>query len=123
MSLEESFQKMVVDGLRTFLPKTWLVCHAANGGYRTPAEAGIMKAMGVVAGFPDLMILGEADWGAAAWFLELKVGDKEPSQVQLDCHINLRDLGFSVEVVRSWPEVLVVARRWNWPMKLKGWSH
>lgn len=34
-----------------------LLFHAANGGRRTKAEAGIFKAMGVRAGFPDLVLL------------------------------------------------------------------
>lgn len=113
---------MIVDGLRSFLPKTWLVCHYPAGGYRTPAEAAILKAMGTIPGFPDLMVLGEADWGAAAWFLELKAGTGEPTAVQHECHEKLRSLGFGVAVVRSWPEVLVVARQWHWPMRLKGWN-
>lgn len=117
---EQSFQRMVVDGLRAFLPKTWLVCHVPNGGYRPPAEAAIFKAMGVVAGFPDIMVLGEASWGAGAWFLELKAGKTGPTEAQQACHEKLRSLGFSVEVVRSWPEVLVVARQWHWPMRIVG---
>lgn len=117
---EQSFQRMVVDGLRAFLPKTWLIVHYPGGGYRTPAEAAIFKAMGVVAGFPDIMVLGEASWGAGAWFLELKAGKAGPTDVQQACHDKLRGLGFGVEVARSWPEVLAVARHWRWPMKVVG---
>lgn len=117
---EQSFQRMVVDGLRAFLPRTWLIVHYPAGGYRTPAEAGIFKAMGAIPGFPDIMVLGEASWGAGAWFLELKTGKLGPTEVQAACHDKLRGLGFGVEVVRSWPEVLTVARQWRWPMKVVG---
>lgn len=42
--------------------------HVPNGGYRRKAEAGIMKAMGVKAGVPDLAIL----WRGGMGFLEVK---------------------------------------------------
>src|SRR4051812_31638617 len=113
---EQTLQRGVVDGLRAALPKTWLVCHVPNGGYRTPAEAAIFKAMGVVPGFPDIMVLGDAEWGAGAWFLELKAGKAGPTDVQQACHETLRNLGFGVEVARSWDEVLDAARRWRWPV-------
>lgn len=119
-SPEQSLQRMVVDGLRVVLPKTWLVCHVPNGGYRTKTEAGILIGMGVLPGFPDIMVLGEADWGAGAWFLELKAGKAGPTEVQRSCHEKLRNLGFSVAVVRSWDEVLVAARQWHWPVKILG---
>lgn len=116
--LEQTFQRMVVDGLRAALPRTWLIAHYPAGGYRTQAEAGIFKAMGVLPGFPDIMVLGEASWGAGAWFLELKAGTAGPTEVQQACHDKLRGLGFGVEVVRSWAEVLVVARQWHWPVRI-----
>lgn len=119
-SPEQSLQRMVVEGLRALLPKTWLICHVPNGGYRTPAEAAIFKALGVVAGFPDIMVLGEADWGAGAWFLELKAGKAGVTEVQRECHEKLHNLGFAVAVVRSWPEVLVTGRQWHWPLKVVG---
>ena len=34
----------------------WLAWHTPNEGYRTPREAAIQKAKGVVAGVPDIII-------------------------------------------------------------------
>lgn len=119
---EQALQWMVVDALRVALPKTWLIAHYPAGGYRRPVEAAIFKAMGVVPGFPDIMVLGEADWGAGAWFFELKAGKAGPTDVQQACHEKLRNLGFGVEVVRSWDEVLDAAQRWRWPMKIVGFN-
>ena len=34
-----------------------LLHHSPNGGYRTPVEGRIFKAMGTRAGFPDLILL------------------------------------------------------------------
>lgn len=55
---EEALHKALVAQLRARLPKPWLVFHPANGGARTKAEAGILKAMGVLAGMPDLLLIG-----------------------------------------------------------------
>lgn len=50
--------KACVQYLRASLPKPWLCWHTANGGGRSKAEAGILKAMGVLAGMPDLFVMG-----------------------------------------------------------------
>lgn len=68
---EERLQRALVDrlmgplnrqGQRTralgLLPEPWLVLHVPNGGGRSKAEAGILKAMGVLAGMPDLLVIG-----------------------------------------------------------------
>ena len=55
---EEGLQRALVAFLRASLPKPWLVFHVPNGGGRSKAEGGILKAMGVRAGIPDLFLLG-----------------------------------------------------------------
>ncbi len=35
-------------------------CHIPNGSFRTKAEAGLLKAMGVRAGAPDLLLIHRA---------------------------------------------------------------
>ena len=55
---EEQLQRALVAHLRARLPKPWLVWATPNGGGRSKAEAGILKAMGVLAGVPDLFVLG-----------------------------------------------------------------
>lgn len=118
--LEQELQKAVVEGLRYGLPSTWVVAHYPSGGYRTRAEAAIFKAMGVIPGFPDVMILGEDDSGSRAWFIELKTGSKELSDDQVECHDKLRRFGFDVTVARSWEDVLGSCRMWGLPMKVVG---
>lgn len=120
---EQDLQIAIVEGLRAALPPSWIVAHAANGGYRTRSEGAIFKAMGVVAGFPDLMILGEVvQDGATAWFFELKADSSEPSDLQKDCHKKLRYLGFEVAVVRSWDDVLISCKQWRLPLRLAGFA-
>lgn len=55
---EESLQRQLVAYLRATLPKPWLVFAIPNGGGRSKAEAGILKATGVLAGVPDLLVVG-----------------------------------------------------------------
>lgn len=55
---EEKLQRQLVAYLRAALPAPWIVFHPANGGGRSKAEAGILKAMGVLAGVPDLFVIG-----------------------------------------------------------------
>ena len=55
---EEALHRACVAYLRASLPKPWLCFHVPNGGGRSKAEAGILKAMGVLAGMPDLFVMG-----------------------------------------------------------------
>ena len=55
---EEQLHRACVAYLRAALPKPWICWHTANGGGRSKAEAGILKAMGVLAGMPDLFVMG-----------------------------------------------------------------
>lgn len=55
---EEALHRAAVSLLRSSLPAPWFVAHVPNGGGRSKAEAGILKAMGVLAGMPDLLLFG-----------------------------------------------------------------
>jgi len=55
---EETLHRACVAYLRAALPPPWIVWHTPNGGGRSKAEAGILKAMGVLAGMPDLFVMG-----------------------------------------------------------------
>lgn len=57
---EEDEQRGVIawrDEHRDERPVLRLLIHVPNGGARTAAEAGVLKATGVVAGIPDLLLL------------------------------------------------------------------
>lgn len=69
---EESLQRQFVAYLRAHLPAPWIVFHVPNGGGRSAAEAGILRAMGVLAGVPDLFVIGPAFIAA----IELKAPPK-----------------------------------------------
>lgn len=55
---EQALQIEQVEFLTWALVAPWRFLHIPNGGFRTPAEAGIMKAMGQQEGAADLLFLG-----------------------------------------------------------------
>lgn len=61
---EEALHRACVSFLRAALPSPWIVFHVPNGGGRSKAEAGILKAMGALAGMPDLFVMGPGDHDA-----------------------------------------------------------
>lgn len=66
---EEALHRSVVAWLAVRLPKSWMFWHTPNGGGRSAAEAGILKALGTRAGMPDLFVLGP---GSKLVAIELK---------------------------------------------------
>lgn len=57
---EQELQKAQVAFLDWALMAPWRFLHVPNGGFRTPAEAGLMKALGQKEGAADLLFLGPA---------------------------------------------------------------
>jgi hypothetical protein len=54
---EDRLQAAMIEFLTAALPADAMVWATPNGGGRSKAEAGILKATGVVAGMPDLFVL------------------------------------------------------------------
>ena len=54
---EDEIQIEVANWLDHKLPKNWRWYHPPNGGWRKKSTAGRLKAMGVKAGIPDVVIL------------------------------------------------------------------
>jgi len=75
-----------------------LIFAIPNGGHRHPAVAAKLKAEGVRAGVPDLM-LPVARQGYHGLFVELKCGPNKPSEAQQDWLRNLRSEGYLCHVV------------------------
>lgn len=74
-----------------------LFFHIPNGGNRSISEAVKFKAMGVIAGVPD-MFLAIARKQYNGYFIELKKPGDKPSPKQLDIHNVLRYQGYKVEI-------------------------
>lgn len=105
---EEQLQRAVCDLLAIYEAKHLLAyCHVPSGGYRTPAEAGILKAMGVKRGIPDLLI-----WtpNAHSFGIELKGPKGRESDAQILFRSTLESLGHRVYVCWSLDEVEAALR-------------
>lgn len=83
--------------------------HPANGGKRSWSEGKSFKAMGVVAGVPDLIILK----GGEVFALELKstTGRVRPSQRL--CHAAMQEAGAKTAIAKGLDEALVTLECWG----------
>jgi hypothetical protein len=108
MRSEERLHRAVVDLLRIYENRGLLAfCHVSNGEWRHKATGGRLKAMGVRAGVPDLLIWAD---GGHCFGVELKAGTGKLSPAQTFWHATLETLGHRVYVVRSLDEMEAVLR-------------
>jgi hypothetical protein len=95
--------------LRYALPPECRAFHPANGGHRTKAAGGQLKAMGVVPGVPDfILILPNAQVAG----IELKVGSNDLTDEQLEWRDWMVGRGCGFAVCRSLEEVETTITRW-----------
>lgn len=111
---EATIQKAIVGYLRTALPDA-ITHHSANEGNRG-GKSGIRdgarkKALGQVAGFPDIIVLHWSRIGPL--FFEVKAEGQYASKVQKDVHEALERLGYRVAVVRSIDDTREALRSWG----------
>jgi len=108
LKAEEQLQRAVCALLAIYEARGLLAfCHVPNGGYRTPAQAGAFKAMGVRSGVPDLII-----WTGSghSFGIELKGPKGKPSDAQILWKSTLESLGHRVYVAWSLQEVEAALR-------------
>jgi hypothetical protein len=112
---EQRLQIELVNTLRAIAPPLEFMCfHVPNGGYRTPREAAIFKALGVIPGIPDLVCL----WSAGrVGFIELKAHNGALTNIQGRTHAFLRGMGFQVAVVRSVEQAIDTLKEWGAPIR------
>lgn len=99
---EHTVQVAIIKWLRLVMPKA-IIQHSRNE-HQKAGMAGLLaaqrgKAAGVLAGFPDLMILPPSEIGP--FFLEVKAEKGTVSSAQKQVHAMLRANGYRVAVVRS----------------------
>jgi hypothetical protein len=76
---EDAIQRAVFQHLRVRGAPNVFAFHPANGGYRKPIEAAVLKGMGVIAGVTDLIAIHEGH----CFGLELKAPGGRPTELQL----------------------------------------
>ena len=83
--------------------------HPANGGKRSWSEGKSFKAMGVIAGVPDIILLK----GGEVFGLEIKstTGRVQPSQRLV--HAAMQEAGAKTAIVRGLDEALVTLEFWG----------
>jgi hypothetical protein len=97
---EQAFHCQVARYLERALPEGfWWSTFPAGGGGRV--RGARLKAMGLKAGCPDVLLFGPERVG----WLELKTKTGSLSAVQKAVHAELRELGHTIETVRSLDEV------------------
>ena len=112
--LEASLQEACVKWFRLqYSPLASLLFAIPNGGSRNPREGARLKAQGVTAGVPDLLLAkpryDEAGHVVCAGlWLELKVGKNKPSPEQCQIMTLLAANGYRVVVVFTFEEFQAV---------------
>jgi len=94
---EEYIQIYLVSFLKKLQAETggFMLFHCPNGGSRDKREAGKFKLMGMLAGVPDLCILG----GGIFHFIELKKNMGKLSPQQIDFISKAESHGFKTSVI------------------------
>ena len=82
-------------------PRLAWLHHTPNGGKRSKAAAGRLKAMGVVAGIPDVCLPVPAR-GFYGMYIELKAPGETPSPAQQACMAGLTAQGYNVTLHTRW---------------------
>ena len=94
------------------LPPAWFTTFPAGGGGKV--RGGQLKARGLRAGVPDILIVYEG----IARFIELKSDKGRLSPEQKQCHDMLRAAGAWVSVCRSLDHVELALRAWEIPTRV-----
>jgi hypothetical protein len=85
------------------------VFHPANGGYRKPIEAAILKSLGVVAGVPDVIAIHQG----RCFALELKAEGGRPTDKQLATIAAMEAAGAFTCIAEGLDRALAVLEGWN----------
>ena len=104
---ESQIQRNIVQWFRMEYP-TYMIAAVPNGGYRTTAEARIMKSEGVLAGFSDLIIIADKN----ILFVEVKTSKGRQSDTQKEFQKNVERLGFQYRICRSLSDFILIVEKW-----------
>jgi hypothetical protein len=106
---EAAIQRAVLEHLRLRAAPNVFYFHPPNGGARRPIEAAILKALGVVAGVPDIILVK----GGRTYGLELKAPRRRLTPVQRAAHAALGAAGAEVATADSLDTALRQLEAWQ----------
>ena len=110
---EAQIQASIVAWIWLVAPEL-LVFHVPNGGFRTKAEAARMKWIGVLAGIPDLVLLGR---DGKSWLIEVKAADGSLSPEQRVIRDAAVALRVPYRIARSIDDVRQAFESWEIPTR------
>jgi hypothetical protein len=106
---EAAIQRAVFQHLRARGAPGVFAFHPANGGFRKPIEAAIMKGLGVVPGVPDVFIVHNGHCFA----MELKAEGGRATEKQLACITALREAGAFTCIADGLDRALACLESWG----------
>lgn len=120
---EQDLHIAVAELMNAILDPVVLFFHCPNGGARSKAEAGILKAMGVKAGVNDLYFSWPIehsdlppDYHKTLW-IELKAGKGRLSTEQAKFQGQARHIGHHVAIARTIDEIEPILRAHKVPLR------
>jgi hypothetical protein len=108
-SPEAQIQRAVFQHLRARATPGVFAFHPANGGFRKPIEAAILKGMGVVAGVPDVFVVHNG----RCFAMEIKAPGGRATDKQLACITALREAGAFTCVAEGLDRALACLESWG----------
>jgi hypothetical protein len=106
---EAAIQRAVFQYLRIRGAPGVFAFHPANGGYRRPIEAAILKSLGVVAGVPDIIAIHHG----RCFALELKAEGGRPTDKQLACIAAMEAAGAFTAIAEGLDRALACLEAWG----------
>jgi hypothetical protein len=108
-SPEATIQAAIFSHLRARGAPGVFAFHPANGGYRKPIEAAILKGMGVVAGVPDVIAIHQG----RCYGLELKAEGGRTTDKQLATIAAMEAAGAFTCIAEGLDRALAVLESWG----------
>jgi hypothetical protein len=106
---EDAIQRAVFQQLRARAAPNVFAFHPANGGYRKPIEAAIMKGMGVMSGVPDVIAIHEG----RCYALEIKAPGGRATPKQLETIAAMEAAGAFTAIAEGLDRALAVLEAWK----------
>jgi hypothetical protein len=106
---ETAIQRAVFAHIRARAAPGVFAFHPANGGYRKPIEAAIMKGLGVVAGVPDVIVIHEG----CCYALEIKAPGGRATPKQFAAIAAMEAAGAFTAIAEGLDRALAVLEAWG----------